>query len=127
MGVTGAQIKVLEVNKLDAQGVTGYLHNIQVTCLLNNGGSIGGGGFIAYATTDNIWNDDYVITAKGGNYGDTVNLVVRRRITENNDVPLGNDGTIYIWVESTDVATVVATEFRIVTETWGNFIGVTEL
>jgi len=126
MGSAGGQIRIGEINKIDAQGVNGYLNNIRLSVLLND--SVDGeiGGFLAYLTTDDSWDDDSVITARGGSFGDTVNLSAKRSIQQNNDQVKGNQGLVHLWVELTDITTTVDVELRYVAETWGSFIGYTE-
>ena len=129
LGSSGAQVRVAEIDKLDAQGINGYLNNIRLSVLLNDPESIhtnGAGGFIAYLTTDDAWSDDYVITAAAGNFSDTVNLSAKRWIQQNNDQIKGNQGMIHLWIELSDTS-ITSHEVRYVAETWGNFIAFTEV
>ena len=128
LGGSGDQIRIGEVDKLDAQGINGFLNNIRLSVLLNDdsgGGYIG--GFIAYLTTSSTWSDDYVITARAGNFGDTVNLVGKRRIIRNSDGATSNDGLVHLWLELTDIETLGSSDVRYVAETWGRFIAYTEV
>ena len=124
VGGAGAQVRIGEVTKLDAQGVNGYLHNIRISALLNAVAIVGDqnfGGYIAYLTTDNVWSDEYIITARAGNFADTVNLTAKRKLTQSTDQASGNTGAVHLWIECTDIGSA-SKELRIVTETWGNFI-----
>ena len=127
LGTSGGQIHVGTIDKLDAQGVNGYLNNIRVSVLLNDSSGGYNGGFIAYLTTDDTWDDDTIITARAGNFADSVNLVAKRSIQQNNDQVRGNQGLIHLWLEVTDIATVIGTDVRYVAETWGRFIEYTEV
>ena len=128
-GSTGAQILVGRVDKIDAQGVPGgWLNNINVTVMLDEAEQ-DQAGIICYLTTDNVWSDNYIISAKatpGGPSG-TVSLSAKRRITTNadgNTEILGTGGPIYLWVEIGDY--VAGEDFRYVAETWGRWIEFTE-
>ena len=129
MGSSGGQVRVGVVDKIDAQGMNGYLNNIRLSVLLNDPESIhshGAGGFIAYLTTSSGWSDDYVISAAAGNFADTVNLTAKRSISENANVTQGNSGQIHLWIELTDIS-LTSDEIRYVAETWGNFIAYDEV
>ena len=127
VGTSGAQVHIGTIDKLDAQGVNGYLNNIRFSAMLNDSAGGFSGGFIAYLTTDDTWDDDTIITARAGNFADTVNLVAKRSIQQNNDQVRGNQGLIHLWLEVTDIATVFPTEVRYIAETWGSFIAYTEV
>ena len=126
MGSAGGQILIGKVSKLDAQGINGYLNNIRLSVLLND--SVDGeiGGFMAYLTTSSSWDDDYVITARGGSFGDTISLSAKRTIQANSIQATSNTGQVYLWVELTDITVATDVELRYVAETWGSFIGYTE-
>ena len=127
VGSAGGQIHCGTVDKLDAQGINGYLNNIRLSVLLND--SVDGeiGGFIAYLTTDDTWNDNYVITARAGSFGDTVNLSAKRTIRQNSDNALGNMGLVHLWIELTDITVSTDVNLRYVAESWGRFIEFTEV
>ena len=119
MGAGGAQVLVGKISKLDAQGMTAWFNNILVSVMANEAeqDTI---GFMVYATTDNTWDDDNIISARAGAVGKTVNLPVKRRISKDGEAVTGNDGVVYIWLEFSD--TVFSEDARIVFETWGRFI-----
>ena len=126
MGSAGGQVLIGVVDKIDAQGVNGFLNNIRLSVLLND--SVDGeiGGFLAYLTTGASWDDDQVITARGGSFGDTVSLSAKRSISQNVAKTMSNQGQIYLWVELTDITSTVNVDMRYVAETWGSFIAYTE-
>ena len=120
-GATGAQTLVGRIDKIDAQGVTGYLNNILVSVMVNEAEQ-DQGSIMCYLTTDDSWDDDYVITARAtSTVGGTVNLIARRRIVTDNITStseiLGNTGPVYLWIEIADYA--FSEEFRYVAEVWG--------
>ena len=127
MGSSGSQVLLGQIDKLDAQGVNGYLNNVRVSVLIDEAeqDTI---GFLAYLTTDDAWNDDYVISAGAGGVGKTISLSGKRTIRTNADsigiTPLSNDGPVYLWLEISD--TVGVENIRYVAETWGRFIEYTE-
>ena len=130
MGSAGGQIRVLNVDKIDNQSIqNGYLHAVKVTAIFDTEQGSPGAGIIAYATTDNVWSDDYVITAAAsGAGGGTMWLNVRRTIKTGADTPLQGQsgGPIYIWLEITDPGTT-SESLRVVTETYGRNIECTEV
>ena len=129
VGSAGGQVRIGVIDKIDAQGMSGYLNNVRLSVLLNDPESIhshGAGGFIAYLTTSNSWNDDYILTATAGNFADTVNLTAKRRIVENANQTFGNQGQLHLWVELTDIS-LTSDEIRYVAECWGNFIAYEEV
>ena len=127
LGDDGGQIRIGVIDKLDAQGINGYLNNIRLSVLLNDSSGGYNGGYIAYLTTSSTWSDDNVICARAGNFSDTVNLPARRSITRNSDGATSNDGLIHLWLEVTDIAAVINTDVRYVAETWGYFIAYEEI
>ena len=130
MGSAGGQIRVLEVDKIDNQSTqNGYLHAVKVTVIFDTEQGAPGAGIIAYATTDNVWSDDYVITAAAvGAGGGSMWLNVRRTIKTGADTPLQGQsgGPVYIYLEITDPG-VSSESLRVVTETYGRNIEVTEV
>jgi len=124
VGSAGAQIYLGKVEKLDPQSsMNGWLNNIRFSALLNDPSAVDSriGGFIAYLTTDNVWDDSNVITARAGNFSDTVNLTGRRTIRQNTDQVSGNTGAVHLFIEITDIGTS-SNEMRVIAETWGHFI-----
>ena len=118
MGSTGAQVLLAKLESIDGENVRAYLHNIKVACIQNDGDG-DNGGFIIYATTDNIWNDDRVISFGAvGSLGGTVNLPLRTTVHTNTDQASGSDGPVYIWAEVTDLGTTQNTA-RFIHEAWG--------
>ena len=125
MGSAGAQVACLEITPVDPNIRYGWLNNIQVTCLLNDSPEAEVGGFVAYLSSANPHSDDAIITARGGNFSDTVNLTAKRRVTSDASVAIP-DGKVWLFVELTDI-TLGSAELRIITETWGKYLKVTEL
>ena len=123
-GFTGGQVRFGQVDKLDAQGMTAWFNNVMVSVLADEAES-DNIGFIVYATTSASWSDDYIITARAGSVGGTVNLPVKRAIRDESSDSSRNDGAVHLWLEFSD--TVATESARIVTETWGRFIEFTEI
>jgi len=127
--ITGAQLLIAKIEKVDAQGVpNAYIKNVVISAMINEAED-DVGAMMFYLTTDGVWNDDYVISAKASpGPGGTVSLSANRSIRSNDTAEWSDKGTggpIYIWVE---IADYVATEsFRWVTEVWGQRHIVTEL
>lgn len=123
MGSGGSQILLGYVDKLDAQGVTGYLNNVVVSAIINNyDGGDTTPGIMLYLTTSTTWSDAKIITASAMAIGGKVSLTANRRILENTEVANGNTGTVHLWAELTDITLTDNIELRYVVETWGNFV-----
>ena len=123
LGSTGDQVLIGTIDKLDAQGVSAYLNNVRFSAVLNNSqGDEALGGYMVYLTTSSDWSDDYVITARAGSFGSTVNLSAKRTIEQNATNKFGNLGPIYLWMEITDITLTSDVDMRYVAETWGRFI-----
>jgi len=133
MGSAGSQVLLAKIDKINAQGVSSYVHNVVISYLASDTSSgdlnTENVGAIFYLSTDGTWSDDLVITARvGGGNGTTVSLSARRSIkSSETDIELSNFGPIYLWGELTDATGTANIDARIVMETWGRFIEVTEL
>ena len=128
MGSSGSQTLLGTIDKLDAQGITGYLHNLQVTAIINNyDGGDTTPGIMFYLTTDNTWSDDEVITASACPIAGKVSLSAKRRIVQNSDNSLGNIGLVHLWAELTDITLSDNIGARFVVETWGRYVAFTEV
>ena len=129
MGSTGGQVRIRSIDKIDNQSTqNGYLHAVKVSAIFDTEQGSPGAGILLYATTDNLWNDDYVITTAAlGNGGGTCWLNVRRTIKTGADTPLQGQagGPVYIWAEITDPG-VSSENVRFVTEVYGRNVEVTE-
>ena len=129
MGATGTQIRIRDIDKIDNQSImNGYCHAVKVSAIFDTEQGSPGAGILLYATTDNNWNDDYVITATAlGNGGGSAWLNVRRTIKTGSDTPLQGQagGPVYIWAEITDPG-VTGESVRFVTEVYGRNIEVDE-
>ena len=129
MGSTGTQIRIRDVDKVDNQSTqNGYLHAVKVSAIFDTEQGSPGAGILLYATTDNAWSDNYIITTAAlGNGGGTCWLNLRRTIKTGADTPLQGQsgGPIYIWAEITDPG-VSSESVRFVTEVYGRNIIVTE-
>ena len=129
MGSTGGQIRVRNIAKVDNQSTeNGYVHAVKMSVIFDTEQGSPGAGVLAYATTDNVWSDNYVIAAgAAGNGGGIIWLNLRRRISTGTDEPLKGSlgGPIYIWLEITDPG-VSSESLRIVSEVYGRNITVDE-
>ena len=129
MGSSGSQIRIRDIDKVDNQSTAnGYLHAVKVSAIFDTEQGAPGAGIMLYATTDNVWNDDYVITSAAlGNGGGTTWLNVRRTIKTGADTPLQGQsgGPVYIYAEITDPG-VSSENVRFVTEVYGRNIEVAE-
>lgn len=127
MGSAGSQVSLGYIDKLDAQGISGYLNNVRVSSIINNyDGGNPAPGIMFYLTTGSTWNDDRVISARAVPMGGTVSLPAKRRITEDSVIVSGNTGRVYLWAELTDITVSDNIEARFVVETWGRFVEFTE-
>ena len=131
VGSAGAQILLGKVKKLDAQGITGYLSGIKVSAMLQEAEQ-DTASLMFYLTTDNNWDDDYIISAGAtGSTGGSAWLPARRYIRQNanpdtsNDIATSNTGPVFLWLEAGDY--IASESVRYVAETWGNFISYEEL
>ena len=129
VGSTGGQYRIRDISKVDNQSTAnGYLHCVKVSAIFDTEQGSPGAGILLYATTDNVWSDDYVITSAAvGNGGGTCWLNVRRSIKTGSDTPLQGQsgGPVYIWAEITDPG-VSSENVRFVTEVYGRNIEVAE-
>ena len=123
MGDSGAQVRLGKIQKVDAQGISGYLNNVQVSAIINNyDGGDTTPGILFYLTTDTGWSDDTIISAAACGIAGKVNLSARRWIKENLVDSKGNTGTVHLWAELTDITISDNIELRYVAETWGSFV-----
>ena len=128
MESAGGQRRLGYVSKVDAQGITGYVNNLQVSAIINNyDGGDTTPGIMFYLTTDTTWSDDRIITASAAPIAGKVSLSAKRRIKENAADPNGNTGTVHLWAELTDITITDDIDMRCVVETWGNFVLFTEV
>ena len=117
----GNQVNILKIKKVDAQGVpNAWIKNVQVTAMVNEAEQ-DVAGVMFYLTTNDSWDDDHVITARGvPGPGGSVSLSANRSIKTNETDALSETsgfGPIYVWVEIGDY--VALENFRWVTEVWG--------
>ena len=128
MGSAGAQIRLGVIGKVDAQGITAYLNNVQVSAIINNyDGGDTTPGIMFYLTTDTTWDDDHIISAGATGIAGKLSLSAKRRIKENAADPKGNTGTVHLWAELTDITLSDNINMRYVVETWGSFVLFTEV
>jgi len=129
MGSAGGQVRIRDIDKVDNQSTqNGYLHAVKVSAIFDTEQGGSGVGILLYATTDNVWSDDYVMTSTAlGTGGGTAWLNIRRAIKTGADTSLQGQsgGPVYIWAEITDPG-VTSESVRFVTETYGRNIEVTE-
>ena len=107
---------------VEAGNVAAWLNNVNLSCLLNDSPENEMGGFIAYLTTGGTWAEEDVITARAGQFADTVHLTAKRVIRAAGYQADRNDGRIALWIEITDITIGVNVELCVVVETWGRFI-----
>ena len=129
MGSTGTQVLLREITKIDNQSImSGYVHAVKMSAIFDTEQGNPGVGIMFYATTDNGWSDDYVITASAcGQGGGTTWLNLRRTIKTGADTALQGQsgGPVYIWGEITDPG-VTSESVRLVSEVYGRNIEVDE-
>ena len=124
MGVTGAQVHIAKVEKLDEQLSGCFLNNIIVSCQNNylEEGSAAAAMtvYLSTASGDDGWSDDSVITARStAAGGGTVNLKAYRRIQTN--ATIGGDtsiGPVHVWAEQADQPQSTQ-QSRFTIEAWG--------
>jgi len=131
MGSAGDSILLGRVQKIDAEGISGYLNNIVVSSYIADYEQPAGGisgrvnppPSILYSlqTTATSDGDDY-ITARSTTGAGTVSLSAKRSITTNDAVDDGNYGMVYLYAELTDVTLTTNISVKFVTETWGRFV-----
>ena len=131
VGATGNQIILGSIKKLDAQGISGFLSGIKISAMIQEAEQ-DTASLMFYLTTDNNWNDDYIVCASAtGSTGGHAWLSAKRYIRNNadpdgnNDLATSNIGPLYLWVEAGDY--VASEAIRYVAETWGRFIKYTAL
>ncbi len=124
VGSAGEQIHIGYFQPIDVEGssLNAWLNNVNLSLLLNDAESEGSGGFIAYLTTNGSWSDADVITARAGNFADTVNLACKRSIKSSVYEPDRNDGVVALWIEISDITITSDVDVRIVMESWGRFL-----
>ena len=124
VGSAGAQVHLGYFDPLDVEGgnISAWLNNVNLSALLNDSPEAEIGGFIAYLTTSDSWSDGDVITARAGQFADTVSLTAKRVIRGAGNQANRNDGRINLWIEITDITVSSGVSLRIVTETWGRFV-----
>ena len=136
-GSAGAQVLLRKFDKVDAQGLSAWLHGVKVNYLLSDvtgsGESDTNFGFLFYLTTDDQWSDDFIISSGAASQmSGSVWLPAKRSIRTNatpdsaNDIALGTGGPIYLWGEISDSTVSANVYARIISEAWGRWIDVTE-
>ena len=130
MGSAGGQYRVRDIDKIDNQSTAnGFVKSVKLSVIFDTEQGAPGAGIIAYATTDNVWSDDYVISSAAvGSGGGTLWLNLWRYIKTGADTPLQGQsgGPIYIWLEITDPG-ATSESLRIVSEVYGANVTVTEV
>ena len=120
LGSSGGQVKLGYFKSIDPDNVTAYLHNVNVSALINEGDG-DNGGLIFYLSTASTWADGNVICAKAINgFAGNCSLRARRRIDDDSTLPGATFGVVYLWAECTDISFVGDVDVRIVHEAWGN-------
>ena len=115
----------MSISPIDVQAGPGWLKNVVISVLQNDGDG-DNGGFMFYLSTSNSWSDDYVIAARAtpGGLSGNVSLSARRYIRDNVADVSRNDAELYVWGEVTDLGTTQNTA-RVIIEAWGRFITLT--
>ena len=110
------------ISPIDVQAGPGWLKNVVISVLQNDGDG-DNGGFMFYLSTSNSWQEDYVISARAtpGGLSGNVSLSARRYIRDNVADTSRNDAELYLWGEVTDLGTTQNTA-RVIIEAWGRFI-----
>ncbi len=126
-GSEGDQIVIAKFSKTDAQSrQTTWLNNVRVAAMLQAGDG-DAGGMLFYLTTDDNWSDDYIIASNAiSGYGGKMSLSAKRRIRANVDEINAGFGQVYLWGEITDLSYTTDVKVRIVIDTWGTNVKVTE-
>ena len=128
MGSGGGQIRLGYVDKLDAQGITGYLHNLQISAIINNyDGGDTTPGIMFFLTSDDSFDSDTIIDAAAVPIAGKVSLSAKRNIYQDADQVKGNTGRVHLYAELTDITITDNIEARFVVATWGNFVEFTEV
>ena len=127
-GSAGAQIKIARLKKSDAQSSqVSWLNNLNVSAMLQDGDG-DNGGVMFYLTTNDVWDDDEIISSNAmPGFGGKVSLPAKRRIRVNEDKDLGDFGQVYLWGEITDLSYTTSVNMRLVIDTWGKNIKIDEL
>ena len=122
MGSAGAQVCCASITALDPQAMSGYLHNVRVSAILNEHSSNAqeSGGIMCYLTTASSWSDDNVISARAmPQFGGNISLSAKRYIKDKFQDSSRNDGPMYVWVELTEATLTEDQELRVAVEAWG--------
>jgi len=136
MGSAGTPVRIGLINKIDAEGITGYLKNVVISSFIQDyhqpaAGTAGNvnppPSIMYYLQTTSTFDPNDVITARATTGAGTVSLTAHRVIRRNEDVDDGNDGQIHVYAELTDVTVTQDLTLKFVLETWGRFIQFTEV
>ena len=122
MGSAGGQILLGYIKKIDNVGRSGYVNNVTLSALLNDGGQQESYGIMYYASTGATWADDNVISARAVAVAGTQSVPIKRRIAANSAKTDSNDGIVYIYAELTDITITGDVELRFAIETWGRYV-----
>ena len=131
MGSAGSSVLIGRIQKIDAEGLTGYLNNCVVTSYIPDyhqpAGSQSGDmnpppSVLVSLQTGSTSSGDNYVTARSTTGGGTVSLSAKRVIRRNEAVTDGNDGMIYLYGELTDTTVSQDIEVKWIVETWGRYI-----
>jgi len=134
MGITGAQIHIGKVTKLDPALKSGFLKNVVVSCMyqeLSGSPTISHTAlpaFTVYLSNNSNadgWSDDAVLAARstsqgGGNVSLSANRIIRTDETASDS----SLGPVHVWAEMTDVPgySGVGFDARYTIEAWGRMV-----
>ena len=136
MGSGGDPVRIGRIQKIDAEGLTGYANNLVMTSYIQDYEQPAGGvpgqvnpvpSILISATTSSTWDANDLITARATTGAGTVSLSLKRVIRRNEDVDDGNDGLIHIWAELTDVTVSTNLNLKFISELWGRYIQFVEV
>ena len=136
MGSAGEPVRIGRIQKIDAEGLTGYANNVVFTSYIQDYQQPAGGvpgqvnpppSILISATTSSTWDANDLITARATTGAGTVSLALRRVIRRNTDVDDGNDGLIHIYAELTDTTVSTDLQLKFVSELWGRYVQFVEV
>ena len=111
------------VRPLDGEQAPGaYLKSLKISIQQRNQNDTPQ-AFLIYASTNDTWDDNDVITAQAtGVSGGTVWLSLNRRIRSYTEETDRSDGPVYIFARAMDMGLVGDVETNIFLECWGRYV-----
>ena len=100
-----------------------YLQKVKVSIIQENFGGNVPSGFMLYASSNDNWDDNDVITAQAvPTMGGTVWLNLKRAIKSYTEETDRADGPIYIYARALDPGLITNIEVHLVAEAWGRYV-----